>query len=309
MFEMENRGAMAAGRWIPEVVLDNPEAVVQLHKDFADCGAEVLQVINFYSHKAKAQQLGIEIDIHRLNRQAILLAREGVKRSSAAFERPIFVAGALSPLSFFSQREKQDQIMADVFKEQLSAQTDADVIVCETFMSVQEATMAVRACKSQNMLPIVTIRGNDQTLQSDIASLVREEPLAVGLNCYDGPKETLRMMEKVQQIPRPVGMYLACMPVGYNATNWETNPGFPLALESVQINRFQGAKYAIDAKQMGVIFIGGCCGFRPYHIKEMAAALNKPALNHKYKPQLHYSRFSCVRERTGDYWKRFEDMT
>ena len=50
-------------------------------------------------------------------------------------------------------------------------------------------------------------------------------------------------------------------------------PEFPFALEPRQITRWEARRWAREAYDMGIRFIGGCCGFEPYHIRAMAEEL------------------------------------
>ncbi|KAL0236081.1 hypothetical protein GEMRC1_002663 [Eukaryota sp. GEM-RC1] len=308
MFEMESRGYNSAGRWIPECVLEEPEAVEQMHKEFADAGAEIIQCINFYAHQQKAKQIGYDIDIHKLNNQAMRLARNGVQRSQQKFNRSIFLAGGLSPISFFIPQERSADIIAETFKDQIRSQaSEADVIFAETFYTTEEAKLAIRAAKSQGVQVICTIHGDRSTIKEDMETLISEDPLGIGLNCYHGPKPMLEMMNEIHKRVRvPEHIHLACQPVGYDVEEWEQYPGFPIAMEKVQITRMEAAKFARNACDLGIKVIGGCCGFRPVHIRAMCTALGKQCRSQKFEPEMQYSRFPGVKQRVGDYWSRFE---
>jgi betaine-homocysteine S-methyltransferase len=90
LFEMERRGYVKAGPYVPEVVLDYPEAVKELHREFLRAGAEVMVAFTYYAHREKMKRIGRENDLEKLNRQAVRLARE------VADEGDTLVAGNLS---------------------------------------------------------------------------------------------------------------------------------------------------------------------------------------------------------------------
>ena len=73
--------------------------------------------------------------------------------------------------------------------------------------------------------------------------------------------------------------YLAAQPVAYKCTDeipWFTGqPGFPDKLEPYHLNRYELGQFATKAKEMGVNYIGGCCGCKATHMREMAKALGK----------------------------------
>merc|ERR1739846_65018 len=71
---------------------------------------------------------------------------------------------------------------------------------------------------------------------------------------------------------------LMCQPLGYRDPDaghfgWVDLPEFPYAIEPRQITRIEAMKYAREAYDMGIRYIGGCCGFEPYHIRAMAEEL------------------------------------
>jgi len=91
VFELERRGYVSAGYFTPEAVIECPEAVKQLHTDFARAGAEVLQAFTYYAYEGKLKQRGLNAGVLReINTNAIILAR------SVADEYGALVAGNLS---------------------------------------------------------------------------------------------------------------------------------------------------------------------------------------------------------------------
>src|SRR4051812_49956005 len=76
LFELERRGYVRSGPFVPEVVLDHPEAVRELHREFLRAGSEVMVAFTYYGHREKLRTIGREEDLEPLNRQALRLARE-----------------------------------------------------------------------------------------------------------------------------------------------------------------------------------------------------------------------------------------
>src|SRR5215207_8586212 len=76
LFELERRGYLKAGAYVPEVVLEHPNAVKELHREFMRAGAEVMVAFTYYGHRAKMRAIGREGDLERLNRDAVALAKE-----------------------------------------------------------------------------------------------------------------------------------------------------------------------------------------------------------------------------------------
>src|SRR5262245_65817842 len=60
LFECERRGYLQAGAFVPEVVLDHPEVVEQLHRDFVHAGSDVVQAFTYYGHREKLRLIRSE---------------------------------------------------------------------------------------------------------------------------------------------------------------------------------------------------------------------------------------------------------
>ena len=76
LLELEKRGWVRAGPFTPEVVLEHPEALKELHVEFREAGADVLQALTFYASRDKLATVGLEDRLPELNRTAVRLARE-----------------------------------------------------------------------------------------------------------------------------------------------------------------------------------------------------------------------------------------
>src|SRR5580700_5176428 len=75
LFECERRGYLQAGAYVPEVVLEHPEVVTQLHRDFVHAGSDVVEAFTYYAHREKLRVIGREDVLEPLNRQALALAK------------------------------------------------------------------------------------------------------------------------------------------------------------------------------------------------------------------------------------------
>src|SRR5277367_3637457 len=76
-----------------------------------------------------------------------------------------------------------------------------------------------------------------------------------------------------------VSGYLACQPVAYRTPkltpDFTSLPEFPYALDPLQLTRKEMGEYAAQARDIGINFIGACCGTVAMHIREMARVLGK----------------------------------
>ena len=85
LFELERRGYVQAGAFVPEVVLEHPEVVAQLHREFVHAGSDVVQAFTYYAHREKLRVIGKENLLEPMNRQALAIAKEYADESGALF--------------------------------------------------------------------------------------------------------------------------------------------------------------------------------------------------------------------------------
>src|SRR5438094_7086489 len=76
LFELERRGYLQAGPYVPEVVLEHPELVAQLHRDFVRAGSDIALAFTYYGHREKLRLIGKEDLLEPLNRRALEIAGE-----------------------------------------------------------------------------------------------------------------------------------------------------------------------------------------------------------------------------------------
>ena len=279
LLELEKRGRVRAGPFTPEVALENPEALLELHREFRDAGSEVLQSLTFYASRDKLATVGMGDRVEELNRAAVRIARQ------AAGNRCL-VAGNISLTWMY---EPNDKAAADrvrkTFDEQLDVQLSegVDFIIGETFSWLGEALLAVERAKRTNLPVMVTMSFENEDVTPDgksaadcARSLVDAGADIVGLNCLRSPEYTLPLAAEMR---RAVKAYIACQPVAYRTTHdhrdFTSLPAFPDQLDPFQLSRREMADYATKARDLGVNYIGACCGAVASHIREMARALGK----------------------------------
>ena len=83
LFELERRGYLQAGGFVPEVVLEHPEKVAELHREFVHAGSDVVEAFTYYAHREKLRVIGREDDLERINRRALEIAKEVSAESEA----------------------------------------------------------------------------------------------------------------------------------------------------------------------------------------------------------------------------------
>lgn len=279
LLELERRGWVRAGPFTPEVVLLRPEAVRELHVEFREAGSEVLQALTFYASRDKLETVGLAGRLAELNRAAVRLARE-----AAGPER--LVAGNISLTWMYEpdSAKAKDRVRA-TFDEQLALQVEEgiDFVIGETFGWLGEALLAVECAKRTGLPAMVTVSFENQPVTSDgkgpaecAKALVDAGADIVGVNCLRNPEHTLPLVE---QMRRAVDVPIACQPTGYKTPadrpDFTSLPEFPTELDTLQLGRKSMAAFALRAREIGIGYIGACCGAPPTVIRDMARALGK----------------------------------
>jgi len=73
LFAMERRGYLQAGAFVPEVVLEHPEVVSQLHREFIRSGSDVVQAFTYYGHREKLRIIGKENLLEPLQANPVII--------------------------------------------------------------------------------------------------------------------------------------------------------------------------------------------------------------------------------------------
>src|SRR5580692_6462936 len=155
VFELERRGYLQAGAFVPTVLTEHPEVVEQLHMDFVHAGSDVTQALTYYVHREKLRVIGREKDLLSMNRTALRIAKKVARRTGTLFAGDICNTNIYDPADPKALKE-----VARIFAEQVGWAADAgvDYIVAETFSWGAEALMALEAIKKYSKVPaVVTI--------------------------------------------------------------------------------------------------------------------------------------------------------
>lgn len=321
VFELEHRGYIKAGPYVPEVVLDFPEAVKELHREFMRAGCEVMVALTYYAHREKLRDVGRENDLERMNRQAVRLANEVAREGDALVAGNICNTWAYDPRNL----KESSRIVRTMYEEQLTwaVEEGIDFVISETHDYLGEALIALEVIKQLHVPAMVTLASVQHAQTRDGYDYVEACKILadhgadiVGLNCDRGPETMLPLIEKMRAA---VSCYLAAQPVPYKTTphsptfeslrNSRGEQAFPLLLEPFLCNRFEMATFARQAETIGVNYIGICCGAMPHHVRAMAEALGRTALASKYSPtmELHPVLGTHLAEKHKEFladWKR-----
>jgi betaine-homocysteine S-methyltransferase len=290
LFELERRGYLQAGAFVPEVVLEHPELVSQLHREFVHAGSDVVEAFTYYAHREKLRLIGKEHLLESMNRQALALAKEVADESGS------LLAGDICNTNVFTGDAESRRAVREMFDEQVGWAVDAgvDFVIGETFSWGEEALLALEAIKDAGLPAVVTlaIHRKPETREGwapeeACARLEDAGADVVGLNCIRGPATMLPLLQAVRARVRG---HVAALPVPYRTTEDEPSfqslrdpgcgciPGdmpFPTALDPFVCNRYELGEFARRASELGVRYLGVCCGAGPHHIRAVAEALGR----------------------------------
>ncbi|MDQ3857331.1 MAG: homocysteine S-methyltransferase family protein, partial [Actinomycetota bacterium] len=302
LFELERRGYLQAGAFVPEVVLEHPELVAALHREFVHAGSDVVEAFTYYAHREKLRIIGREADLEPINREALSLAKEVAEETGTLFAGDICNTNVYDPDDRESERE-----VRGMFEEQVgwAADAGADFVIAETYSYAQEALLGLEAIKAAGLPAVVTLALHRRAVTREGWSpaeacrrLADAGADVVGLNCIRGPRT---MLPELAAIVEAVHVPVAALPVPYRTTEAEPTfqaladpdcdciPGghpFPTALDPFVCNRYEIGEFARAAYDLGVRYLGVCCGNGAHHTRAMAEALGRKPPASRYSPDM-----------------------
>jgi methionine synthase I (cobalamin-dependent) len=301
LFELERRGYVQAGPYVPEVVLEHPEMVAQLSREFVRAGSDVVPAFTYYAHREKMRLVGKEHLLEQINRTALAIAKE------VASEHDSLVAGDICNTNVFAEDEASRNAARTMFEEQVAWAADAgvDFVIGETFSYAEEALAALEAIKAAGLPAAITMAVHQQpvtregwTLSEACRRLENGGADVVGLNCMRGPATMLPLLGEIR---KAVTVHVAALPVPYRTHDREptfqslrdpdctclpSEMPFPTALDPFMCNRYEIAEFARAARAAGVNYLGLCCGGAPHLVRSLAEALGRTPPASRYSPDM-----------------------
>jgi betaine-homocysteine S-methyltransferase len=302
VFELERRGYLQAGAFVPEVVLEHPESVAQLHRDFVHAGSDVVEALTYYAHREKLRVIGREKDLEPINRRALEIARDVARETGALFAGDICNTNVYDPGDASTHKA-----VRGMFEEQVQWAVEAgvDFVIGETFSWGAEALIALDVVKKAGQTAVVTLAMHQENVTREkwsVADTCKRLADAgadvVGLNCIRGPAT---MMPLLREIRKTVKTHMAALPVPYRTTpdqpsfqslrdeHYHHDHGskpFPVALDPFTCNRFEIADFGREALAMDIRYLGVCCGAGPHHIRALAESVGKKPPASRYSPDM-----------------------
>jgi len=260
VFELERRGYVKAGPYVPEVILDAPDALRQLHREFLRAGSDVMVALTYYAHREKLKDVGRAGELEQLNRAAVRIANEVAREGGA------LVAGNICNTWSYDPNDPvvSGMVVRAQYEEQLgwAVEEGVDFVIAETFDHVGEALIALEVCQAFGLPAMVTFasvqpgRTYDGWDYVDAVKAVADAgAAAVGFNCSRGPATMLPLLEKVVAA---VDVPIAAQPVPYRtdaatpafeSLSRDGRRAFPIELEPFALTRFELAEFARSSRR------------------------------------------------------------
>ncbi len=247
--------------------ITNPETVLAIHQRYAECGVDIFTTNTLTMNRIFIEAHGVDADVREVNLAGAKLA------GTVAARKGQYVLGNLGStgklLKPYGNLLKEDAYKA--FKEQASvlAEGGVDGFIIETMIDLQEALIALRACRDAADIPVIatiafstpqkggrTIMGN--SAQDCAKALAEGGACAVGANC--GSLDPFQMAEIVSEMQKSSALPIIAQP----------NAGKPRQVEKRIVFDMPPSDFAAGLHQCmkaGARLIGGCCGTSPAHIR------------------------------------------
>lgn len=290
--------------------LVRPGLVLELAREYVAAGAQVIETNTFGANHTKLSAIGLGHKVAEINRAGAAIARE-----AASGRSDILVAGSVGPLVRVKgdERELSPGEMEEAFLAQCRALAEGgvDLLLLETFASLDQIRAAIRAARSTG-LPVGASMafleggrsGDGTTVDAYCSAMEEAGPDIIGANCGAGPLELLKVVARLASLTlKPIAAY--------------ANSGFPEYRDGRYIYRATPEYFATMAGEMagaGANLIGGCCGTTPEHIGAISRVLTGMRPARRAKAPSAGAVAAAVRERPGagsflDAWGRRKVIT
>jgi 5-methyltetrahydrofolate--homocysteine methyltransferase len=258
------------GKTAEEWVLENPDEIIKLHKDFIAAGADIILTSTFGGSEIRLTRSGLGSRHKEVNSAAVSLAKQSAGSSQT------LIAGSMGPLGEMMKPlgTLDEETVENNYRQQAQELSDAgvDLLLIETQFDIAEASTAVKAARSASELPIICSfsfdRGTRTMMGVDPNQFAEKiMPLgvaALGINCGKSLEDNLEALNELSQV--------TYLPIWF-----KPNAGLP------KIDAEGNTSYDVSPEDMashvskwienGARIIGGCCGTTPQHLKAIHDAL------------------------------------
>jgi 5-methyltetrahydrofolate--homocysteine methyltransferase len=248
-------------------VLDQPEQILRLHKDFLAAGADIILTCTFGGSSVRLHDTSLEGRAVEVNQRAAFLALQARQGTNA------LVGGSLGPLGKLLKPigplTPEEALASYAEQARTLSNSGVDLLVIETQFDLAEAQIAVQAARSVSSLPIITSFSYDRGKKTmmglgptkAVAEMAKLSIDVIGINCGRSLEDNLANLQEL----RPV----TTLPIWF-----KPNAGLPRVDESgnpvYDLTPEQMGAQAAQWIAAGAQIVGGCCGTTPAHLNNIA---------------------------------------
>lgn len=238
--------------------LNNPELIEKVHKEYVEAGSNIILSNTFMCNIINEKKNNYKLE--EVVEKALSIGRKACKDET-------FLALDIGPLSYYMNNEDGSfkKIIEDNTERIIKAGKDNfDLVIFETFGSLEESKIAIKKAKELTFKPIIcsfTLAGkiNVKCFLEDVCLTLNNSGIsALGINCTEYSKvlEGIKVLKKNTKLPIMIKPNLG-MP---------KREGEKLKY-SQEIREFK--EFSKKAKELGVKIIGGCCGTTKEYIESI----------------------------------------
>ena len=268
--ELDKRGLMSQS----QNNLANPEVVLEIHREYAQCGCHMLTTNTLTMNRIYIETHHLNVGMKEVNQAGAELARQAAGENQYVLGDISSTGQFLEPYGNYKESE-----FYDAFKEQVEilAEGRVDGFIVETIFDLREALCALRACKENSSLPVITsmafateteggrtIMGN--TAVECATKLTDAGADVIGVNCGDLDPSQMAMV--VFLLKSATSLPILAQP----------NAGKPKLVNNQTVFDMGPKDFAAGIAKClhaGARLVGGCCGTSPEHIRAVANILKE----------------------------------
>ncbi|MHB8579560.1 MAG: homocysteine S-methyltransferase family protein [Ignavibacteriaceae bacterium] len=269
---LQKKGLKSQGSmWMSKANLEDPEQVIQIHKEYILAGADIITTNTFRTNPEAVSKFNKRINNNKLVKIAVELAMQATKGL------PVFIAGSNAPAEDCYQRKRDlalTRLEANHHKHiDLLIDSGCHFVLNETQSHFDEIKIISKYC-FKNSIPYILSLFVDESLnllsgessKTAIEFIRGYNPLAIGINCVK-PKTFMRLFEK-NKLDFNWGVYL--------------NAGKGSFADEIITTGISPEEYTNLFKKVllkSPSFVGGCCGTTPNHIKSLKRLIDGKSRN------------------------------
>ena len=263
------KAGMPRGCCTEQWILDNPQALTDLQRQYAEAGSRVLYAPTFQAQPIALERANLADQTEKVNARLAQLTRSAAPGC--------LVAGNLTTLATFADSFDPENfdLLVENYSRQIRGLVDGgvDLLAAETLMYPLEAEAILTAAELEGVSTVMysfTMQPDGALFSGMDASKVLSEledagAAAVGFNCVAADLFTAGLVSKLKR--RLKGPILCKPNAGIPVIGSDNLPHYPMEPEEF-------AGILADCAQMGASILGGCCGTDPRFIAALKHTLS-----------------------------------